>query len=102
MGERLKGKIAAVTGGGGGIGEGTARLFWEEGATVAILDNDLAAAEAAAKGIDPGGERVLAIGADLTREAEAERAVGETVARFGALHVLANVAGVRVPPATVA
>jgi NAD(P)-dependent dehydrogenase (short-subunit alcohol dehydrogenase family) len=101
MGDRLKGKVAAVTGGGGGIGEATARLFWEEGAAVAILDSDVEAARRAASGIDPGGERLLAVGADLTREAEAERAIRETVARFGALHVLANVAGVRVPPATV-
>jgi NAD(P)-dependent dehydrogenase (short-subunit alcohol dehydrogenase family) len=102
MADRLKGKVAAVTGGGGGIGEATARLFWEEGAAVALLDSDLEAARTAARGIDPGGERLLAVGADLTREAEAERAIRETVQRFGALHVLANVAGVRVPPATVA
>ena len=99
---RLANKVAIVTGGGGGIGEATARLFWEEGAAVAILDNDLAAAQTAAKGIDPSGERVLALGADLTKESEAERSIRETVARFGAVHVLANVAGVRVPPATVA
>jgi NAD(P)-dependent dehydrogenase (short-subunit alcohol dehydrogenase family) len=99
---RLANKVAIVTGGGGGIGEATARLFWEEGAAVAILDNDLAAAQTAAKGIDPSGERVLALAADLTRESEAERSIRETVARFGAVHVLANVAGVRVPPATVA
>ncbi len=101
MADRLKGKVAIVTGGGGGMGEATARLFWEEGASVAVVDRDLEAAQAAANGIDPSGERVLAIGADLSQEAEAERAVRETVARFGKLNVLANVAGVRVPPATV-
>jgi NAD(P)-dependent dehydrogenase (short-subunit alcohol dehydrogenase family) len=101
LADRLKGKVAIVTGGGGGMGEATARLFFEEGAAVAIVDNNLEAAEAAAKGIDPSGERVLAIGADLTQEVEAERAVRETVGRFGSLHVLANVAGVRVPPASV-
>jgi NAD(P)-dependent dehydrogenase (short-subunit alcohol dehydrogenase family) len=97
MGNRLENKVAIVTGGGGGIGAATAQLFWEEGGRVAVLDNDADAANQAARAIDPGGERVLAIAADLTREAEAERAVGETVARFGGLHVLANVAGVRVP-----
>jgi NAD(P)-dependent dehydrogenase (short-subunit alcohol dehydrogenase family) len=93
MADRLKGKVAVVTGGGGGIGEATARLFWEEGAAVAILDNDMAAAQTAAKGIDASGERVLALAADLTKEPEAERAIKETVARFGKVDVLAIKAG---------
>ncbi|MGH2561265.1 MAG: SDR family NAD(P)-dependent oxidoreductase [Thermomicrobiales bacterium] len=96
MGERLARKVALVTGGGGGIGEATARLFWEEGARVAIVDLDGDAAQTAARGIDPRGERVVAVAADLTKEAEAERAVRETVAQFGKLDVLANVAAVRV------
>jgi len=96
MGDRLAGKVALVTGGGGGIGEATARLFHEEGARVMIVDRDGDAARSAAEGIDSNGERIAAIAADLTREAEAERAVNETVARFDRLDVLANVAAVRV------
>ena len=95
-GQRLAGKVALVTGGGGGIGEATARLFWEEGARVALVDRDADAARRAADGIDPDGERVLTVGADLSREAEAARAVAETAGRFGRFDVLANVAGVRV------
>jgi NAD(P)-dependent dehydrogenase (short-subunit alcohol dehydrogenase family) len=96
VGERLAGKVALITGGGGGIGEATARLFWEEGACVAVVDNNEAAVRRAAAGIDPAGDRVIAIGADLSKEPEAGRAVRETVARFGRLDTLANVAGVRV------
>lgn len=96
MAGRLAGKVALVTGGGGGIGEATARLFWEEGATVAVVDLDGAAAATAATGIDARGDRIIAIQADLTQEAEAERSVSETVTRFGKLDVLANVAAVRV------
>jgi len=96
MSGRLAGKVALVTGGGGGIGEATVRLFLQEGARVAIVDSDLSAAREVAESANPDGERVLAVSADLTREGEAARAVGETVARFGRLDVLANVAGVRV------
>src|ERR687889_30246 len=94
VGNRLEGKVALVTGGGGGIGEATARLYWEEGAQVMIVDLDGDAADRAAAGIDPSGDRIGAIAADLTNEPEAERAVRETVARFGRLDVLANVAAV--------
>lgn len=96
MGNRLAGKVALVTGGGGGIGEATARLYWEEGAQVTIVDLDGDAATGAAEGIDPSGDRIAAIAADLAKEQEAERAVREAVARFGRLDVLANVAAVRV------
>jgi NAD(P)-dependent dehydrogenase (short-subunit alcohol dehydrogenase family) len=96
MSDRLAGKVALVTGGGGGIGEATARLYWEEGAAVMLVDIDAVAAQAAADGIDPSGVRIAALGADLTREVEAKRAVSETAARFGALDVLANIAAVRV------
>jgi NAD(P)-dependent dehydrogenase (short-subunit alcohol dehydrogenase family) len=93
---RLEGKVAIVTGGGGGIGEATVRRFFEEGAMVAVVDLDGDAAQRAANGIDPAGERLFALQADLTNETEAERMVAETVARFGTLDVLANVAAVRV------
>ncbi|HEX2034368.1 MAG TPA: SDR family oxidoreductase [Chloroflexota bacterium] len=96
MAERLAGRVALVTGGGGGIGEATARLFFEEGARVALVDNDGGAARRAAEAIDPRLEGVLPIAADLAKEPEAERAVRETAAHFGRLDALANVAGVRV------
>ncbi len=94
----MRGRVALITGGGGGIGEATARLFAEEGAAVALVDSDAAAVEAAAAAIGEAvpGTRVLALAADLTAEQEARRVVDDTVARLGALHTLVNVAGVRV------
>jgi 2-hydroxycyclohexanecarboxyl-CoA dehydrogenase len=94
---RMAGRVALVTGGGGGIGEATGRLFAEEGAAVALVDSDKAAAEAAATGIAQAvaGARVSAIAADLTSEPESRRVVDEMLGTFGALHTLVNVAGVR-------
>ena len=97
MAGRMSGRVAIVTGGGGGIGEATARLFAEEGAAVTLVDTNREAVEAAAAGIlgSVHGGGVLEITADVADEGEARRVVEETVARFGALHTLVNVAGVR-------
>lgn len=96
MSERLAGKVALVTGGGSGIGEAAVRLFLEEGAKVAFTVHETTRPEDALRAVDPAGERVLVLQADLTKEAEAERVVSETVARFGRLDVLVNNAAVRV------
>ena len=67
MASRMGGRVALVTGGGGGIGEATGRVFAEEGGQVALVDTDKAAVEAAAAGIAKAvtGARVSAIVADL-------------------------------------
>ena len=95
---RMAGRVALVTGGGGGIGEATGRLFAEEGGAVALLDTDRAAVEQAAAGIQAAvpGAQVMPLAGDVTREAEALRLVEEAATRFGGLHTLVNVAGVRV------
>jgi NAD(P)-dependent dehydrogenase (short-subunit alcohol dehydrogenase family) len=96
MGNRLEGAAALITGGSGGIGAATARLFWEEGGSVAIVDLDQEAVDATARDISPDGQRVAAIAADLVDESQAAAAVQETIRRFGSIDVLANVAAIRV------
>jgi len=98
MAGRMAGRVALVTGGGGGIGEAIGRLFVEEGAAVALVDTDKVAVETAATGMTKAvpGARVLALVADLTSESEARRVIDDALARFEALHTLVNVAGVRV------
>ena len=95
---RMAGRVALVTGGGGGIGEATGRLFAEEGAAVALLDTDAVAVEAAAAGIRAAvsGAQVLALAGDVTLEASAQGIIDEAAGRLGGLHTLVNVAGVRV------
>src|SRR5215212_541045 len=95
MADRLAGKVAVVTGGAGGIGAATAELFVREGAAVAVVDPAADAVARATAAIDPSGARVLGIVADLSQEAEAERTIRETVARFGRLDSLVTAAGVR-------
>jgi len=98
MSKRMEGKLALVTGGGGGIGEATGLLLAEEGAAVALVDVNGHAVDSSATRIAERlpGAAVLSIAADLTREREAQRAVDETVKRYGGLHALVNSAGVRV------
>src|SRR5689334_12939519 len=95
---RMAGRVALVTGGGGGIGLATGRLFAEEGAAVALLDADGDAVTAAAEHIRAAvpGSAPLALVGDVTREDDARRLVEEASTRLGGLDTLVNVAGVRV------
>jgi NAD(P)-dependent dehydrogenase (short-subunit alcohol dehydrogenase family) len=95
MADRMAGKVAVVTGGAGGIGAATAELFVSEGAAVTIVDPDSEAVARATAAIDASGVRVLGIVTDLSQEAEAERTIRETVAKFGRLDSLVTAAGVR-------
>jgi len=89
MAGRLAGKVAVVTGGAKGQGEGVARLFAAEGARVAVLDVlD-----------DPGARVAAAVGGrffhcDVAREEEVAAAMDATVAAFGGLDVLYNNAAI--------
>jgi NAD(P)-dependent dehydrogenase (short-subunit alcohol dehydrogenase family) len=94
---RLAGKVAFITGGGGGIGRATAERFAEEGAKVVIAEIDpksgAAAAEAARARVGNSGGDAHFVPCDVTDRASVERAIAETVARFGKLDVLHNNAG---------
>ena len=86
----LAGRTALVTGGNSGIGLAIAAAFRDAGASVAIGGRRAARnAEAAAK----LGPQAIALTLDVCDEASVERAVGETVARFGRLDILVNNAG---------
>jgi NAD(P)-dependent dehydrogenase (short-subunit alcohol dehydrogenase family) len=94
---RLAGKVAFITGGGGGIGRATAERFAEEGAKVVVADIDVTAGEAAAHSARAGagnsGGDAHFVRCDVTERASVEAAIAETVARYGKLDVLHNNAG---------
>jgi 3-oxoacyl-[acyl-carrier protein] reductase len=87
---RLKGKIAVVTGAGGGFGEGIARRFAEEGARVVVADINAAAARRVADAI---GADAVAIAGDVSRGADMRAMVAAAVDRFGGLDIMVNNAG---------
>lgn len=82
-----------ISGGATGMGGAASRLFAAEGAHVAILDRNLAAAEETAEAIRKTGGVAQAFAADVSREAEVEAAVAAVVAQMGAPKVLFNHAG---------
>ena len=86
---RLKDKIAIVTGGGSGFGEGIARKFVAEGAKVVIADRDEANARRVAQATG-----AIAVCVDVTRGSDVKAMVDAAYAHFGALHILVNNAGV--------
>ncbi|MCX7061259.1 MAG: SDR family oxidoreductase [Nevskia sp.] len=94
---RVQGKVALVTGAAKGIGQACALLLAKEGAKVVVSDLDRAAGEAvAAKIVADGGEAQF-IQQDVTDEASWPATIAATEARFGALHVLVNNAGIAIP-----
>jgi NAD(P)-dependent dehydrogenase (short-subunit alcohol dehydrogenase family) len=88
--DRLKGKVAVVTGGGGGIGGATARALAREGASVLVVDVNEDAADAVAAGIRDAGGIAASFRADLSDERQVEASVADAVAHFGRLDVLHN------------
>src|SRR5699024_9287807 len=91
---RLKDKVAIITGGAQGIGEGAAVAFAREGARVAIVDVNAERAHAVADGINRGGGQAKAIVANLYEVASTDRMVEETLRAFGAAHILLASAGI--------
>src|SRR3954454_22915742 len=88
----LSGKVAVVTGGGAGLGAALCRVLGQEGAQVVVVDLDRESAERVAARI--GG---MAVGADVSREADVQRAVAAAQQWAGEVDVMISNAGIGGP-----
>ncbi len=92
--DRLKGKVAMITGAGSGIGKETARMFRQEGAKVSVLDLVTGDIEKVCSEIDPGTANTFCMKGDVTNREDVKAWVDETVKRFGRVDALINNAGI--------
>jgi NAD(P)-dependent dehydrogenase (short-subunit alcohol dehydrogenase family) len=95
---RLDGRIAIITGAGGGVGRAAAKLVVEEGALAFLVDRDEIHLSEAVKALD--GAKVASMIADMTDPAQVEACVAAAIERFGGLDIAllnAGVAGARMP-----
>ena len=91
---RLDGKVAIVTGGGAGFGEGICRRFAAEGARVVVNDVNEQDGRRVADAIGGAGGDARFVYADVSSDADTGRLVGETVEAYGGLDIMVNNAGV--------
>ncbi len=93
----LKDKVALITGASQGLGRALALAFAREGARVVVNARSEDSVRPVAGEVEDAGAEVLAVAADVSKEADVERLVGESVERFGKIDVLVNNAGLLGP-----
>ncbi|MBL8699260.1 MAG: glucose 1-dehydrogenase [Alphaproteobacteria bacterium] len=90
---RLKDKVAIVTGGGSGFGEGIARRFAAEGAKIVVNDINVAGGERVANAVKQAGGQAIFAKADVAKAADVKAMVGATLDAFGRVDIMVNNAG---------
>lgn len=91
--DRLRYKVALVTGAARGIGKAIAIRFAQEGARVVVTDKDMEPAQQTAAELGAHGEAGIALHLDVTDRGEVERAVESTIGSLGSIDILVNNAG---------
>lgn len=94
---RLDSKVAIITGGGSGIGEAGALLFGKEGAKVVVAGRTKSKLDEVVATITAHGGTALAIVADVSRSADVQHLIEETIRQYGRIDILWNNAGILDP-----
>src|ERR1700752_2207957 len=94
MTSALGGKVAPVTGAGGGIGLATAEAFAKAGASVVLADRDEERIGKAAEGLRAAGHNAIGVTCDVTDAAQVEAMIERAVGTYGRLDAAFNNAGV--------
>ncbi len=92
--QKLAGKVAVVTGGGGGIGRAMGRRFGQEGMKVVLADYDAHLLDSAVKELTDGSVEVIGVPVDVTKRDSVEAMRDAALERFGEVHLLCNNAGI--------
>lgn len=90
---RLDGRVAIVAGGSGGIGVRACAALAGAGARVAVIGRSADRLDEARSAVEAAGSEALAVAGDMAVKADADRAVAETLERFGRLDILVNAIG---------
>jgi 3-oxoacyl-[acyl-carrier protein] reductase len=90
----LNGKVALITGAGGGIGRATALRFARAGAVVAVTDVDEACAQQTVQWVHQAGGQALAVPGSVTERAQVQQMVDAILAQYGRLDIVINNAGI--------
>jgi 3-oxoacyl-[acyl-carrier protein] reductase len=90
MGTELTGRTALVTGGAQGIGRGVAEVLLDAGACVAVLDLERQRIATTLRALEPGGERTMALVADVSDPAQIATALDALRQRWGGPDILVN------------
>jgi 3-oxoacyl-[acyl-carrier protein] reductase len=87
------GKVVFITGAGMGFGRNFAQAFSEAGASIAVTDIDLSAAQQTVDIVNAAGGQAIALRCDVAEEQEVQQAVAQTISAFGGIDILINNAG---------